>query len=387
MSSNLDLLFRLKADTVQAKAALGEFRGAAGANIEQIVQKTTTANERIALSNKAVIDSYRLGTRETTLLTEKELKRRADVADAEYVRQEKAAAKAAAAEVKTAETTAAKIAAIRKEMTRIVESENLKQEAVLGRLGISGVAGGGVGAGALASNAVNLGRSAEQAEGKLAALEAEAVALDSTFVSTAGQVGVVGTSLTALAGPAGIAIAGLAAVGLGFVGLSALIYKATKSAADYGDEIYKAAQKTGLSTEFLSVARVRVEETDGSFQNLTTGLARFQIALSKALSNPTAEASKALQVLHLTVDQLRDALPDERVKLFGKALMLPNETESRLILGSRGFLDQIKIVEDLGTKYDELHDKAEALGLIFTGTSKPKQRMILMFRSKILTCN
>jgi hypothetical protein len=35
-------------------------------------------------------------------------------------------------------------------MTRIVESENLKQEAVLGRLGISGVAGGGVGAGALA---------------------------------------------------------------------------------------------------------------------------------------------------------------------------------------------------------------------------------------------
>jgi hypothetical protein len=86
MSSNLDLLFRLKADTVQAKAALGEFRGAAGANIEQIVQKTTTANERIALSNKAVIDAYRLERRETTLLTEKELKRRADVADAEYVK-------------------------------------------------------------------------------------------------------------------------------------------------------------------------------------------------------------------------------------------------------------------------------------------------------------
>jgi hypothetical protein len=89
------------------------------------------------------------------------------------------------------------------------------------------------------------------------------------------------------------------------VAVGAGLFSLSKQAADYGEAIYKASQKTGLSAEFLSVAKVRIEETGGSFERFTTGLARFEVALSKSVSNPSSEAARAVGVLHLSLDQLK----------------------------------------------------------------------------------
>lgn len=202
----------------------------------------------------------------------------------------------------------------------------------------------------------------------------------------AASINVVGASATAdlipaLEGAAGagssatIAIGGTAAAVLALVAteglLLAAILKSTKAAGDLGSSIYDAGIKTGLSAEFLSVAKVAAGELDANFDRLVLGLARYESNLSKAVTNPTGEASKALQVLGLRAEQLKNALPDERVRLFGEALARVRDVSERnrilIDLGNRGFVDQAGVLVYLTRHYGELEEKTKALGVYFTG--------------------
>jgi len=189
--------------------------------------------------------------------------------------------------------------------------------------------------------------------------------------SVAAQTVATGSGFAAMAGPVGIAAGAVLLFAGAGVAVGAGLFSLSKQAADYGEAIYKASQKTGLSAEFLSVAKVRIEETGGSFERFTTGLARFEVALSKSVSNPSSEAARAVGVLHLSLDQLKAATPDERVLLFGKALSHVSDVmeRNRILtdLGAKGFIDQGSAIIGLATHYDELTQKTKALGLYFTG--------------------
>lgn len=191
--------------------------------------------------------------------------------------------------------------------------------------------------------------------------------------SVAAQTIATGSGFAAMAGPVGIAAGALLLVAGAGVAVGAGLFSLSKQAADYGEAIYKASQKTGLSAEFLSVAKVRAEETGGSFERLTTGLARFEVAVSKSLSNPSSEAAKAVNVLRLNLDQLKAATPDERVKQFGIALSKVADIAERnrilTDLGAKGFIDQGNAIIELTTHYGELEEKTKSLGLYFSGES------------------
>jgi hypothetical protein len=403
MASDLELLFSLKASNTQAKATIADtqadirrLKTTYAAEVNEMATAAAVADRRIDASNREITADIIIRRRARTAaeqeeitratnaelqaqalkagayqkvtvqaiaaqkaLTkeeEKEAKRRADVADAEYAR-----------EVKAAETTAAKIAAIRKEMTRIIEAENLKQQRFVGNVGIRGVAGG-TGAGTLAVNAANLGRSAEQAEVKLAALEAEAVALDSAFVSTAGSIGATGTALSGLVGPLGIAAIAIGAVTLGLVGLGAVVFKAAKEAADFGNQIFDLQQKTLLSAATLTTFKVAAEQAGSTIERAGAFLTKW----SGSLADARDEHSKTAKVLTQFGIDAKTAYqdPDRALKQFiDRFNTLPpttarNKAEMLLFKDRTGEL--LPILDQIGGSFERFQDRAKQLGLVLS---------------------
>jgi len=319
----------MKGDATQARMTVEEFRATVGKNVDEIVRTSTVGSAAIS---KAMTEANVKATAASNQAT-------------------KAQAAAVASQVKTEEDHAKKLIAQINAQTAGSKAYTEKYLA----------------------DSQNVIKSAQQVEQNAVRATAHLNAeTEKTVQSTQG----LGTAMADIAGPVAIAAGVIAAITSAAIAAGVELFNLAKGAADYGDQIYKAAVKTGLSTEFLSVAKVRVDETGGSFQNFTQGLARFEIALSKSLSNPTGEAAKAFDVLHLKVDELKAALPDDRILMVGQALAKVTDVAERnriaVALGSRGFLEQIGTLEALTTHYDELHAKTEALGLLWSGEMAQK---------------
>ncbi len=60
------------------------------------------------------------------------------------------------------------------------------------------------------------------------------------------------------------------------------IFRTAKSTADYGDEIGKMAERSGVGVEAISALRLAAEQGDISFEQLGDGLKKFNLALAKS---------------------------------------------------------------------------------------------------------
>ncbi len=146
---------------------------------------------------------------------------------------------------------------------------------------------------------------------------------------------------------------------------------AAKSAADYGDEISSAAEKTGLTVGELSKLKYAADQQQTSFEGVTTGLkflskalfaagtgSKEQAVLFKALGVEVKTASGGIRPMNdvlLDVAERFKALPDGAeksalaMKLFGKA---GTELIPFLNSGSDGIR--------------KLTDRAQEMGLVLT---------------------
>lgn len=90
-----------------------------------------------------------------------------------------------------------------------------------------------------------------------------------------------------------LGISGLVAAGAGLLNLA-------RNAARFADEIGKAAQATGTTTEFLSAMRHGANLADVSFQELTNGLSRFSRVVSDA-THGLSTAVRPFQTLGIAI--------------------------------------------------------------------------------------
>lgn len=168
-------------------------------------------------------------------------------------------------------------------------------------------------------------------------------------------------------------ISGLAA-NLGFVGLAgtaASIISMVKSTADFADEMSKAAQKAGVTTEALSGLKYAADLSDVSFEGLQTGLKKLNVNLNEAANGSKSsvdtfnqlgisirDASGNLKSADVILSQVSDVfqnLPDGpqkaalAVQLFGKA---GSDLIPLLNGGSQGIAQLTKEAEKFGLVID-----------------------------------
>src|SRR5207302_4337485 len=87
---------------------------------------------------------------------------------------------------------------------------------------------------------------------------------------------------------AGMRAGALAAVGAitaitgAVVGATVALFELAKKTADYGEEIWRAHEKTGISVETISALKIAGDEVGVSINSLSTGLVRFTNNLAQA---------------------------------------------------------------------------------------------------------
>lgn len=159
---------------------------------------------------------------------------------------------------------------------------------------------------------------------------------------------------------------GAAAMGAAVVGAFA---GAVVTAADYGDEIAKASKRTGIATEDLSALRYAAEQSDVTFEQLGTGLARMSRTMTET-SWGTGQAAQAYAELGVEVTDASGNLRGTQEVFIdiAEGLTKIEDPAKRAALAmmifGRGGVQLMPLLMEGGKGVEYLTDRAEQLGLV-----------------------
>jgi hypothetical protein len=218
----------------------------------------------------------------------------------------------------------------------------------------------------------NTGTAASALSSKLSATAAAAAQAGNSTASAAASTAAMGASAAASLGPIGLVAAAVLALVTAAVLVTGGFFKASLTAAEYGNQIYKAAQKTRFTTETLSGMHLVAEETNISFDQLIRGVARFEVNISKSITNPTNEAGRAMKTLGRTANQLAEDAKNPQKAFFEIMKTLENmrdvTTRDRIALAlfGRDFQSLIPALDQMGNGFDAVMEKAKRFGLLLS---------------------
>ena len=116
------------------------------------------------------------------------------------------------------------------------------------------------------------------------------------FLSLGNSAGFSTSQLAGLAGGLPLVAGALAAVGAAAVGVGAALFELTKKTADYGEEVWRAHEKTSLSVETISALKVAGDQVGVSLNTLSTGFVRFTNNLALAAAGNKKFTSEFAQL-------------------------------------------------------------------------------------------
>lgn len=186
----------------------------------------------------------------------------------------------------------------------------------------------------------------------------------SSFGSLAQSMGMSESAAMGLAGAipiVAVAVAGLA-VGIGYAVTS--LYNLTKSAAEYGSEIFDAKEKTGLSAATLSTLKVAADNAGSSLETVTGSTAKFAKTLGAA-KDGNEKAQKTLRDLGVTSYDLDTALSQAT-----KTIFEAKDGTDQIVLSQKAFgksgADLIPVIKQLGGDLEAATKEGERLGITLT---------------------
>lgn len=101
-----------------------------------------------------------------------------------------------------------------------------------------------------------------------------------------------GSTFSSFAGPAAIAAAGVTAVAAVAVSGTIALFKLAQSAAEFGSEIFRASEKTGLGAETLSSLKYAADQSGSSLETITAATARFAKIVGEAADGSDKAGAK-----------------------------------------------------------------------------------------------
>lgn len=175
-----------------------------------------------------------------------------------------------------------------------------------------------------------------------------------------------GAALTLMSEGAAALAAALPAISFGAV--LAGIVTLTKNALDSADAIGKLSQKTGISTEALSVLNVAAQTANVGFDQLTTGLEKFN-KTAAAVDRGSAEAGASVRRLFGSSAALNGLNTEDKFTKVAGAIAKMGDGYQKTAAAQDFFgkagAELIPLLNDLGEGgFDKAREKAERLGLV-----------------------
>lgn len=178
-----------------------------------------------------------------------------------------------------------------------------------------------------------------------------------------------GAAMAGMAGPIGIVVVAMAAEVLVVVELTKEIFELTKASAEYQGKLFDLSQQTGVNVETLSALEVVARKTGGSIDSLTQSLGIFQKNLEEAVEDRGSKAAVAFHKLGVDATDTEAAL---RQTIAALAAMPEGFQQTALALevfgrGGKAFL---AIAKESKGDVDEILERLKGLGPVTTEQAK-----------------
>lgn len=200
-----------------------------------------------------------------------------------------------------------------------------------------------------------------QIDGDSKGLKAELKEVDGLFGKLSG-------GLTSSLGPASAVLGGIA-TGVAAIGTAAVItgtalFNLTRSAAEYGSQLFDFQQKTGLAAETISALDIAAKQSGSSLENISSSTAKFSKLLGSA-ADGNEQSRKTLEELGVTSTDLDEALNQVFKTIADAEPGVQQMTLSQKAFGKSG-ADMIPVVNQMNGSLKNFTEEAKKLGLTLT---------------------
>jgi methyl-accepting chemotaxis protein len=170
------------------------------------------------------------------------------------------------------------------------------------------------------------------------------------------------TGIDSKLGQVGSALKG-AFAGAAVIGAVTAVAGAFKNAANAMDELFKASQKVGVTTESLSRLKYAAEQSGVGFEGLQTGLRKLNKSLAD-VETGTSSAARALRELGVKGGDSPEEALSKIAEAFASVPDSAQKTALALELFGKSGADLIPLLNEGADGLKELTDRAEKLGLV-----------------------
>lgn len=198
---------------------------------------------------------------------------------------------------------------------------------------------------------------------------AELREVDTVLRRTDDAAGGLSSSFAGIASPAALATAGAAALGAALVvtaraavSLVQGLYDLAKSAAEYGESIFDASEKTGLGAETLSALSAQAELSGTSFEQVTKAVTKFGVEVGQA-GQGSVEAQKKMALLKVTSTDLNTALAQAFKTIAEGRTHTERSALAVAAFGERIGPNLLQLIKDTNGDLGEMTRKFKELGL------------------------
>lgn len=342
MADDLSLLFRLKADNAQAKAAINDTR-AAVAQLRQsfgpeLTQTVTAANSAFSTisDNLNLFVSQRVPLVGGAFIRVTENLRGLT---GESGKTEKAIAGVTKSIESIATQSGKTIPQITTFLTKFIQIEGQANRD---------------------KEAINF-FGAALAQKLIPELESTGTALAEVATESAAT----GSAFAALAGPIGIAVVAVVAVGVAAVVTAKQLIDLTKSAADFQGKMFDLAQQTGLSVKTLSALEVAAKTTGGELGSITQAVVLFQRQLDDA-QDPLSKTAEKFQRLGVDTSDTETALRSAFSALAKMPEGFAQTNAAAELFGARGGKQVLAILKETQGDLDGTIQRLRELGILIS---------------------
>lgn len=162
---------------------------------------------------------------------------------------------------------------------------------------------------------------------------------------------------------------GMVGVGVSFAAVTYGLASAAKKAIEFGDEMGKAAAKTGIAAPEFSELAYAAKQNDIELTALGAALKKFQVNISEAGSGSKAQLA-TFRALGIEFDDLRKLSPDKQFELVAEQISRlkdpADRTRAAVELFGKAGADLLPMFEDGASGIRKLREEAKELGATLT---------------------
>jgi hypothetical protein len=174
-----------------------------------------------------------------------------------------------------------------------------------------------------------------------------------------------GASVAAMAGPIGIAVAALVAMAAGAVLAARELFDLTKRAAEFQGRMHDLAQQTGLSVATLSALEIQAKKTGGELGSITQAIVLFQRNLDDA-QDPLSKTAEQFRKLGVNTSDTETSLRSAFEALAKMPEGFAQTNAAAELFGGRGGKQVLAILKETNGDLDGTIKRLREAGILIS---------------------